>query len=258
MVDDKDFNPFDEENFASGGGLWDGKEVTILDSKTEVDRLTYKDGSPVLNKSTGEPAVRNVWTLIGIAEDEEKERKQTFSIGGLLPTPDGLGFQKPDGTRGQLHKNSQAARLATGLKAGGFDMSLLYKDGKPDVSALKGARLYFEGVDRVDRDGKVKVNAKGYTEQDFYPTKFLGFKEGAGKAGNGAVSDEMKEFATETVAALIKEAGGTVSRADLVRAIGTKLNGDARGPKVVQLVLKTEFSAGAPWTLDDTTFSLGA
>lgn len=254
---EQNVNPFDDDNFVSGGGLWDGKTVTILDSKIEIDRLTFKDGSPVIDKNTGEPAVRHVWTIVGISDEDEKERRQTYSIGGLIPTPDGLGFTKADGTPGVLHKNSAAAKFASGLKQGGFDMGLLFPNGKPDVSGLRGARVVFKAVDRLDKDGKPKVNKNGYTETDFYPVQFVGFKQGVSKPGNGAVSDELKDFATETVTSIIVEAGGNITRADLIRQLTSKLAGDERGAKVVQLVLKPEFNVSAPWTVDGTTLSIG-
>ena len=41
-------NPFDPANFTSGGGLWDGKVVTITGSKAVLSPMKNGDGSPVL------------------------------------------------------------------------------------------------------------------------------------------------------------------------------------------------------------------
>src|SRR3990172_6558354 len=123
-------NPFDEENFKTGGGLWDDKTVTIIESRFTVDMFHNADGTPWLN-DTGEQGKSHVWAITGIAEDEDKERRMTYSIGSLVPTADGEGFVKADGTTGLLHKNSNAGKFAAALKASGYDVSKLFVDGKP-------------------------------------------------------------------------------------------------------------------------------
>ena len=257
MADNTFVNPFLEENFASGGGLWDGKTVTVIGSKTEIERLSFGDGSPVLDKKTGEQSIRNVWSVIGIAEDDERERKETYSLGGLIPTADGEGFTRPDGTPGVLHKNSEAAKFAAALKASGFDVASLFDmdTGKIHVDRLVGARIVFKGEARLDKDGKPKVNKKGYEQLRFMPESFLGMKDGVGAAKVGP-SEEDLAFAVETITGILAEGGGSMGRADIVRAVTTKLNGDPRGPQIVQQILKPEFHASAPWTLDGTTLSL--
>jgi len=251
-------NPFDDDNFAKGGGLWDDKNVTIIGSKFDVDRLAYGDGSPVLDAKTGAQAIRNVWVVIGIAEDDERERKETYSIGGLIPTVDGEGFTKPDGTPGVLHKNSEAAKFAAGLKSGGFDMNLLFVNGKSKVSALIGAQLHFVGHARLDKGGTPKKNKAGYEQFRFFPDLFLGFKDGVGAPVSGPTDEDVENARGIVTEVLTGATDNTMTRAELVRAVSKKLAGDARGPAIVGLLLKPEFHVGAPWTLDGTTLKLVA
>lgn len=245
-------NPFDSDNFREGGGLWDGKVVTITKSKTETKRLAYKDGSAVVNDN-GEQAVRNVWTISGIAEDTEKEITREYSIGGMIPTADGEGFTRQDGKPAILHKNSDAAKLAAALKTSGFDVNLLFVNGKPKVSALEGAKLRFKGEDRLDKDGKPKKqkNNPKYTEQDFFPVEFVGFSATARK-GNG-VDDATKAKATDAVMGVLAEAGGTLTQVDLVKALSRKMAGSADLPAIVGLVSKREVPGVK---VEGATFSL--
>lgn len=256
-------NPFDEESFGSGSGLWDGKTVTIISAKATLDPLTNGDGTPVIDAETGKQAIRNVLELIGIADDEEKERRETYSAGGLVPTADGSGFQRVDGTPGRFHKKCEVALLSSRIKEGGFDLGLLWDaaNERQNVRALEGARFVFTATERLDKDGKVKKNKKGYTMQKFWPGKFVGFKAGVGqhKSGNGAaVSSELTSRAYEVITGIIAEAGGSISRAELVRQLGARLKGDADANKIITLTTKDDFHKAAPWTRTGTGFSLGA
>lgn len=257
MSDEKFLNPFDPANFLSGGGLWDGKTVTITGSKFGLYYLVNGQGEAVKDRDTGEQIVKRVWEVTGIADDDEKERVERYSIGSLQPSADGEYFTKPDGSYGQLHRNCDAAKFAAGLIGGGFDVNLLFdaETGRAKASALIGARVEFKAEDQLDKDGKPKKNKKGYTMQNFYPVKFIGFKEGVGAPASGP-DDETLEFAQETVLELLTEAGGSMSRAELVRAVTKKLAGDERGPTVVKLLVKPEFHAAAPWSLDGTTLTV--
>ena len=251
-------NPFDEANFASGGGLWDGKTVTIIDSKTEIDLFSNGDGTPWIDPKTGEQGRAHVWTLIGIAEDEDRERKQSYSLGSLVPTADGEGFLKADGTPGVLHKNSAAAKLSKALKDAGFDVSLLFdaKTGKPKVSALRGAKLMFKGEQRLDAKGNPKVNKNGYAVLDFYPTQFLGFKEGVAKPGNGAVTDETRAKAVEMVKTVLGENGNKLTQADLIRKVSAKMAGQSDLPVIVGLIPRPELTTDTGINREGNTLSI--
>lgn len=230
-------NPFDSTNFRQGGGLWDDKVVTITRSKTEAKRLTRGDGSAVVDDA-GNQIVKNFWVVSGIAEDMEAEITQEYSLGGLVPTPDGEGFTKADGTFSTLHGSTDAAKFSRLLKDGGFDVGLLFPNGKPKVSALEGARIRFKGEDRLDKNGKVIVNKKGFPVQDFYPVQFVGFSATAQK-GNG-VDDAFKAAASVLVKEELVAAGGSMTQVELVKALSKKMARDANLPAIVTLISKRE------------------
>lgn len=257
MSEEKFLNPFEPENFVeSGGGLWDGKTVTVISAKTEIERLTYKDGSPVINERTGEPAVRNVLTLIGIADEEEKERRESYSAGALVPTADGEGFVPPEGKPLAFHKNSEISKFAADIKAGGFDVSSLVDGHGIKVSKLNGARFVFKGEPRHDKNGKVKVNSKGYEELKFWPVKFVGYKAGFANSPAPANGSALRDKAVETVLEILTESKGKLSRAELVRKVSGKLAGDPTCNKVLALVTRDDFHKDVPWTRDATGFAL--
>lgn len=248
-------NPFEPDNFRSGGGLWDGKTVTVVGAVTKVHLMARKDGTPVLNDN-GTQAYKNVLCITGLADDEERERDEMYSAGMLLPSADGLGFTHPQGKEVTFASNSEIAKFALGLKNGGFDVKLLFPGGKLNVKGLIGARLVMKGEDRHDREGKTKKNTKGYTEQSFWPVKFVGFKEGVSGAAPAGPSPELRAKIIENVTALLGENAGTLSRADMVRKLSARLAKDPDANKAIALVSREDFHKDVPWVRDGTTYTL--
>ena len=256
----KDVNPFEEENFISGGGLWEGKVVTILSAKTKLDPMTRGDGSAVLNDQ-GKQVVKNVLEIVAIADDEEAERRETYSAGAsLLPTADGEGFLRADGTPGAFHQNCEMAKFAKYIKAGGYDVALLWDKarGRATVLPLVGARFLMKGEAQHDKDGEIKKNKKGYTQQKFYPTEFKGFKANVGGGGGSSAPapGELEAKAVQGVLEVLAESGGKATRAELVRKLAAKLAQDVDGNKVIALVAKADFHKDRPWTVDGTGYTL--
>ena len=253
-------NPLDDDNFITGGGLWDGKTITVLGSEIGLEHIKYGDGSPWLDKD-GQPGVRRVWRVTGTAEDEDRERSETYSIGGLQPTADGEGFTNPrDGTPGKLHVTSEAGRFASALKKAGYDVAGLFnnKTGLTVVSRLIGARITFKAEPKLTKDGKVKTNKKGYVENYFFPQAYVGQAAGLGK-GNGAVVDpDLQAFAQQKVVELLTENGGSMARADLFKNINKKLSGDARAVAVVGLLAQDGFYVDSPVVREGTQVKLAA
>lgn len=246
-------NPFDEGNFVSGKGFgWDGKVVTIISAKTEVDTLRRGDGTPVLNDD-GTPAVRNVLAIVGVAEGEERERRETYSAGNLRPTADGEGFLKADGTVGGFHASSEIAAFIRGAK--GFDFSKLWDPttGRQYFSKLVGAKFEFVGVDRKDKNGNPKKNSKGYVDQKFYPSQFVGTSAAAPAS---ASSSEVRDRATELVKEILAAADGPLTKIDLVKAINKKYAGESGIHNVVATIASSEFLRSGPWTYGDAGLSL--
>jgi len=255
-------NPFDSANFTSGGGLWDGKTVTITAAKAKFSPMQRGDGTPVIDETTNEPIVKRVVEIRGIADGEEAERYEQYSIGSLVPTQDGEGFTKQDGTIVPVHKSAEAAQFFDGVKNGGFDVNLLWDGKTQKLSALVGARFVMKGVDKLDKDGNVKKSKKGYDQQRFVPVKFVGFSNtvksqsaGNGVSGNGASA--LKDKATEVVLTILSEAeGNTVTRAELVRELGRRLAGDGDSSKIIALTTREDFHKGQVWKRDGASYSL--
>ena len=60
-----EFNPFDPANHATGGGLWDGKTVTITSAKAHTGPMTRKDGSAVLDEKTKQRIQKRIDKEVG-------------------------------------------------------------------------------------------------------------------------------------------------------------------------------------------------
>jgi hypothetical protein len=250
-------NPFLEENYATGGGLWDDKTVTITGAKTMIDWLKRGDGTPYLNED-GSPAFRNVLCITGVADDEEAERRETYSVGSIIPSPDGLSFVDPTGKPVRFHTNCELAKFANNIRAGGFDVSTLYDTAanRPVFHRLVGARFVFKGETQHDKDGNPKKNAKGYIRQKFYPIQFVGYKEGLSAPQTASAPDTIREKAAEVILAVLAEADGKIGRADMVRKVTGKMAGDKDANKVLALVTRDDFHKDQPWKRDASGFSL--
>ena len=253
-------NPFDPATFVKGGGLWDGKVVSIISAKATRDPMKRADGTPVLDQKTGQPVIKNVLEVVGIAEDEERERAEKYSAGSLVPTADGEGFVNAAGEHAAYHENSEIAKFASALSASGFPVANLYDAAtrKTKFSHLAGAKIRFKAEARRDKDGNIKKNKKGYDENKFFPVEFVGFGAGVGAAGgNGAVhNDQLREKAVGVVTGLLAEAGGKLTRADLVRKVSASLAGDSDCNKILALIVREDFHKDAPWKREGTTLVL--
>jgi hypothetical protein len=253
-------NPFDPETFVRGGGLWDGKVVTITGAVAKTETLTRADGSAVVDEKTKVPIVQTALFITGIADGgDDKERHEEYSVGDkLVPTPDGEGFAARDGGPAKFHANSNMAKFAAGLKAAGYDLGQLVVDGKQRLSRLIGARFLMKAEAKLGRDGKALLDKKGFTKNIHLPLKFVGYATAGtvaasmapAAAGNGAVA------AKADAAVLAALAGGPLSRADLVRTLAQQLAGDADTNAIIGLVVRDDYHKGKPWKYDGTQASL--
>ena len=263
------FNPFDPDQFVHGGGLWDGKTVTITSAVAKTEALKYGDGKPVLDAKTGQQSIQTALYLTGIADGgDDKERHEEYSVGGtLVPTPDGQGFVRPDGGPAKFHANSNMGKLAAALKASGFDIASLIDPvpgGPPKqrLDRLTGARFVFKAEAKLGKDGKAIKDKKGYDKHIHLPVKFVGYAQGvqAKPAGNGGVQapapGALDGKATGAVVAALTAAGGKATRADLVRGLAQSLAGDPDANAIIGLVVRDDFHKGKPWQYDGTQASL--
>lgn len=261
MSTENAFDAFADENLASTGGLWDGKTVTITNAFTRTHLMEKKDANgvlqPFIDARTGKQGVRNELVVIGIAEGEEKEREESYSAGALLPTEDGDGFRTADGRPVKLYPQAELTKFGRSIREGGFDTTKFVVAGDTirGFKQLVGNRFVFAGVQQLDANKKPKKNSKGYDVLKFYPRQYVG---SAAVNGGAPATDELRGKASAAVVDALKAAGGTMTRADLVRTLSTKLNGSADTNAIVNLVIRDEFHQGQPWVREGTTFRLSA
>lgn len=271
-----EYNPFDPENQSQGGGLWDGKTVTITGATVIKQALVYgakKGGGPVIDKETGQQSILTALSITGITEGggSDKERKEEYSVGGKVDAQDG-GFVMKDGGPLKFHATSNFGKFSAALKASGFNIGLLLvrdaagaivyiAPGVPrqDYSKLVGARFVFKAEAKSGKDGKAIKDDKGYDKSAHFPAKYLGIGCVAAKpAGNGAASAPAGALETKAVgavlAALAKAPGTKLTRAELIRTLANDLgpsgSNDPNCNEIVTLVVNEQFHSGKAWRYD--------
>jgi hypothetical protein len=254
-------NPYAVDNMPEGGGLT--REVVVMDIKHVRYGMTYKSGEPVVDDRTKQQSIFTGVRIDAVSLDpghEQKPGKYEYSTGRKgKPSADGEQLLNEDGTLAKLYKNSAWGEVVNNLRAGGFDPTQLF----PRVSVLKGAKLTMEGRDQKKADGTTKTyigtDKKVHNSIEWVPTKFNGYVQGgagaSATAGNGA---DLSAKAEAAVVAALAEAGGSIERKDLIRAIGTALKGDADAIKVTTLIARQDFHANRPWGFEGSTLTLGA
>jgi hypothetical protein len=265
-----EYNPFDSDNFAQGGGLWDGKTVTITSAVAKTELLAYGDGKPVIDKETGQQSSITALFLKGIADGgDDKERHEEYSVGDrLAPAADGRGFvDRATGGPPKFHANSNFAKLAAALKASGFPIGELYDPAtrQQRLDRLVGARFVFKAEAKLDKQGKAVKDKKGYTKNTHLPVKFVGRVQGGvgvpqAQGGNGhaptpgSPADAVAKKAEAAVIGAL--ANGPLSRADLVRTLAQGLAGDPDANAVIGLIVRDDFHKGKAWKYDGQQASL--
>jgi len=256
-------NPYAADQMPEGGGLT--REAVVTDIKYVRFGLVRGDGSPVIDDRTKQQSIFTGVRIDAVSLDpgrEQKPAKYEYSTGRKgKPSADGEQLLLDDGTLAKLYKNSAWGEAVELLRKGGFTPEQLF----PRIGELKGAKLTFEGRDQKKADGTVKTyvgtDGKTHNSIEWVPVKFNGFAaigggaNAAAKSGNGA---DLTAKAEAAVVAAIAEAGGTIERKDLIRALGTSLKGDADAVKITTLVARTDFHEGRPWEFDGTRLTLGA
>lgn len=261
-------NPFDPANHSQGGGLWDGKTVTITSSMAKTEALKYGDGSPVLDAKTKEAVIQTALYITGIADGgDDKERHEEYSAGDQLQAaPDGQGFVRKDGAPVRFHANSNLGKLMAALKASGFDIGTLIDvvpgaPPKQQLGRLTGARFTFKAEPKVGKDGKPVKDKKGYDKHIHLPVKYVGHATGTVARGNGGVIPAAGDALTTkaegaVLAALAKAEGSKLTRAQLVQGLVMSLKGDIDSNAVIGLVIKDDFHKDRAWKFDGQVASL--
>lgn len=270
-----EYNPFDPSQHATGGGLWDGRTVTVTRVRAQTEPMKKGDGSAVLDEKTKQPVIQTALVVWGIAEgSDDKERYETYGAGEkLVATPDGEGFVSKDGGPAKFHANSGIGKFSAALKGAGFDLGTLIERGadgavRQRLSRLTGARLIFKGEPKMGKDGKPVKDKNGYTKSSFLPVRFVGYAAQSGTvaqpsaAGNGAAAatgvipgrDALLGKAAGAV--LTALATGPLTRAQLITKLAESLKGDTDANAVIGLVVRDDFHKGQPWKYDGTQASL--
>lgn len=263
-----DYNPFDSGNFATGGGLWDGKTVTITRSVAGIKLLTHKDNSPVIDAKTKKQASVIGLLIDGLAEGDEKERSVEYSCGDRMqPDADGESFSMKEGGAPRFHDRSGLGKMVSALTAAGFPMKELMANpakyvGQQRWSRLVGAKLMFKAEAKLGRDGKPIKDDKGFDKQSFYPVKYVGMATGivTGVAASvgAAVAAVSNAAIVEKADALVIGAlsAGPLTRSQLVATLAAGLTGDKDSNAIISLIVRDDFHKGKAWKYEDGTASL--
>lgn len=260
-----DYNPFDTGNMATGGGLWDGKKVTITRAIAKIEALVYGDGKPVIDEKTHKQSLQIGLFVSGIAEGEEKERTEPYTCGDkLTPDADGESFSSKDGTPPKFHVNSGLGKFVTALISAGFPVKELQANpakyvGQQKWSKLVGAQIVFKAEAKRATDGTVRKDKKGYDKNFFLPVKFEGMAAGVVQSGGTAAASSPTQDAIVAKASdlvMVALAGGPLGRAALVQQLAQKLVGDPDSNAIIQLVVRDDFHKGKAWKYDGVNASL--
>ena len=249
-------NPYDPDEFSSGGQKWDDQVVQIVKAEFKVDFFkSGKRGSPEekpwIDPKTKKQGFGNVLAITGIGVDDEREWTETYGTGAFIPTEDGEQCVHPKDPSKRLNEKSGTAIFMGHLKNAGFDNSTLY----PKISALAGARILFKGYPVYLPDGGIKQK-NGYDVIDYYPN---GIEEGgtAAVAQTVTAGNGLAELADETVLEILGNAkDGKLTRAALVKEVSKALAGKPESNKVVALVVRADYHVDKPWTYSGTGISL--
>lgn len=249
------FNPFDPDNFSLGVG-WDGKTVTVTDSKFVVSYFGL-DENPWIDPNTGERGYSNDWAISGVYDDAP-ERTEKYSIGkSLVPSADGNSFESANGKPGaSFHPSCKAAKLAKALKEIGFPLDRLVDDeGRPNAAGLVGAKFTMKGNHVFKANGEPKMAGK-YQAVEFWPVSFEGFGANAAPQ-KSEVDDAVRNRAYDLVTQLLEEADGNkLTRIQLIQGVSKALTGDPELNAIQRLVVSDAFNSTAPWKLEGTSISL--
>jgi hypothetical protein len=227
----------------SGGGLFDDG-ATIINSKFKVRQLPWH--------SEEEPALQNALNVTYLGTDGREWTENEITTGALRPTNDGEGLIDPktDAAPEKLNPNSKIAKFIDYLEEGGFNVDTLLVDGELKISRLNGAQFSdVVKVDKVDKEGNVKKNDKGFAYQTFYPGKFVGYAEGY--ANTDTPDADIQKKAVELISGFLKENGGQATRPEVIRFLSSSNDNDVAA--LTQAFIKG--LSDAPWKVDGGTIS---
>lgn len=247
MTESKNKNPFLKDNMSQGGGAgWSGRVVLVTAASVERRKWTRGDGSAVLSSKTNEQIVSTSLIVKGIAEGTDREFTREYEAPFLMPTEDGDGFADPKRQDGSftLKASSPAGKFISAFQDGGGDLgtiSTVEKDGRvtTHVSGLTGAKILFKAEAVLDKDGKPKVDKKGYPELLFFPDEVLA--QGQGRQGGNATSPEVASEAAALVTEIVNAAPDRrISKNKLVQEASKLARGRKNSGDILQHIIKDD------------------
>ena len=148
--------------FVEGGAVPVDRNLLWEECRFAIRQYTQKDGSPVLDKKTGEP-VETIAAVIKYKDDDGTEYNQFYSAGDparFQPSKDGKTLEALTSSE-NLSKSSNYYILMNALINAGFPENKLGED----ISVLDGLYTHNIGIPEPKRSGLVRETAEGARER---------------------------------------------------------------------------------------------
>lgn len=238
--------------FVEGGGLLDNVTAKIKTARF----VTWDYGG----KGPSSPALKLVLDVDG---DEAEQYWSAGKADDWQPSKDGLTLVSIGSAKG-LNKGSNLGIFLISIIEAGFPEDKL----DDDCSIFEGMEAHFVRVPAPKRNVVAQPRADGKTfEQTILVVDKIvkmpwESKKTAGKAtGKAAAATEagtdVGQLAVDTVMELLAEAGGSVTKAELSKAVFAKMKTDPNRNAIVQMVYKDEWLGDdKPWAFDGKTISM--
>lgn len=245
-------NPFKDENISFRGGALDNKTMIVTGIRVET-KVFHNDDRP-------DSEVGYLY-LDGLIEGYGWTNSIHLSAGGQQrPSEDGLGFVGLNGEPTPFHVSCNLIKFLRKISKQGFDVDRLWDETerRHRFDRFVGARFHIIGDARKDaKTGEYVYKADGETPKIEYKYDFLGYGTVADAEKSASEQpDGLRDKAIDAVLTALTEAGGSMGRADLVRAINKQLGSDPDKTKIAALLLKDSFHKDVPWTKDGSNLSL--
>ena len=143
-------------------------------------------------------------------------------------TADGLNLRPLKSAQQKLNKKDSMKRFTDTLVDSKFPLAKFADDMEAGISVVEGAAVHLIQVPIKDKDGKVKLNKKGFPVTDLTVSQY--YPDGLGTLSNGTKPAERKAPKAETdvndgesvdaaaksvIAALLADEGVSIARAQL-------------------------------------------
>jgi len=248
--------------FVEGGAVPVDRNLLWEECRFAIRQYMQKDGTPVLDKQTGEP-VETVAAVIKYKDDEGSETTQFYSAGDpnrFQPSKDGKTLEALTESA-NLSKSSNYYILMNALINAGFPENKLGED----ISVLDGLYTHNIGLPEPKRSGLVREAAEGARERVIsVPDSIIKLpweNKGKGAAKGKAVATPAEEDAGDAEADALAMVTEMLADADKVtrQQVASKAIRSKNQP-VAKLVFSPKFAevlTGAGFLLDGEEITAG-